>query len=178
MQLLASFQAGFTPMPTPLDHPEPAWDPLSRTPRRRVEYDIYGSLFLLHLPFSRIYDHISLMFIVRGTVDNFMNGQYEGNLVRTAPASKRPDTTSQHGDVYVYMTYRPSSLTAIHCRYLIPAHPGPGDVGALLFSADAGCVVDVTETTFEDPNVVLVRTRDDPPREFKLDVCNMIRIFE
>ncbi|KAJ3474464.1 hypothetical protein NLI96_g12445 [Meripilus lineatus] len=133
---------------------------------------------LLHLPFSKIYDEIVLMFIVRGTVDNFMNGQYEGNLVRTAPVSKRPEAPTEHGEIYVYMDFRPSSLTAIHCRYLIPAHPEPGHVAALLFSADAGCIVDVTEARFDNPNMVMARTRDHPPREFKLDVCDMIRIFE
>ena len=107
-----------------------------------------GSPWLLTPPFYDVLDNLSLRFFVRGSKPGFLNGRYEGNQVVTAPVAKRKGRIADYGEVMVFLSILPSSLSPIPVKYLQPYHPGPGEEGVVIEGEAAGLVLDINDQHF------------------------------
>ena len=132
-----------------------------------------GSPWVLTPLFAYVLDAIPLKFRVQNSSPEFHGGAHEGKYVTTAPRARRRGRNAGHGEVLVYTSFLPSSLTSIPIKYLYPCHPGPGDVAVVIRGENVGCTLDL-DGDFRNGNILLGITRDEPRRWVEISALNLV----
>ena len=103
---------------------------------------------------KQILDTEPLKFKLYGTKPDFAQGKYERAMVRTAPLSRRDGRSADGGGVMGFLTFIPSSLTAIPVKYMYPVLPGPFDTAVVRDGEHTGTVVEVDDLTSSDDRML------------------------
>lgn len=179
---------GYTPLPTQESTAQgsitPAWDPSSVTSGRSTD-DIsagpsideeYINSWLLHPKVQAVLENTQLTLRIVNSRPDFHRGEYEGNRVPMAALSKRKGRRARRGELLVFLTMLPSSLTSVPVKYLDGIPPNPGEVAIVIAGDDIGTVVTMGPNYTSDWVGEGV-TQEVPPRTLTLRVwdCAIIR---
>lgn len=124
-------------------------------------------------PFSFALESLALKFVLRGTQLEFQAGKYEGHLITTAPLHKRRGRSAGPGEVMAFLSFLPSSLTAVLVKFIYPSPAAPSDTGVVIEGDHAGVVVDINHVVAAE-NMLMGSTRTLPREWVHLSPLNVI----